>query len=202
MVFYEVLMAFLNLVQTQFSCKVKLFQSDGGTKFVNDRVRTLFLNNGTHHRLSCPYTPQQNGRAERKHRHITETGLAMMFNAQVPAFLWTSAFSSASYIINRLPTKLLGNKSPYELLFLSKPNYANFRVFGSCVYPYLRDYSSHKLDPRSKPCLFISYSTQYKGYRYLDISTGRIYTTCHAQFDESFFFPFWVPHHMCQLLIC
>ena len=145
--FYDVLEAYIALVQTQFSCKIKTFQSDGGTEFVNTRVRSIFLNNGTHHRMSCPYTPQQNGRAERKHRHITETGLAMMFHSNVPATLWTHAFSSAAYIINRVPTKLLDNKSPYELLFSTRPNYANFRVFGCCVYPYLRDYSSHKLPP-------------------------------------------------------
>lgn len=80
-----ILPVFLAFVQTQFSCKVKNFQSDGGTKFVNTRIRTLFMENGTHHRISCQYTPQQNGRAERKHRHLTETGLAMLFNAHAPA---------------------------------------------------------------------------------------------------------------------
>nr|GEU68497.1 putative zinc finger, CCHC-type [Tanacetum cinerariifolium] len=104
-------------------------------------VRTLLAKNGTHHRLSCPYTPQQNGRAERKHRHLTETGLAMMFNAYVPASFWTYAFSSTTYIINRLPSKILSNKSPYEMLFHTKPTYANFKVFGCLVYPYLRDYA-------------------------------------------------------------
>lgn len=69
--FYGVLLAFVNMVQTQFSSKIKMFQSDGGTEFVNERVRKLFMENGTHHRLSCPYSPQQNGRAKRKHRHIT-----------------------------------------------------------------------------------------------------------------------------------
>lgn len=111
----------------------------------------------------------------------------MMFNAHVPASLWTYAFGSATFIINRLPTKLLDYKSPYELLFSCPPHYGNFRVFGSCVYPYLRDYSPHKLAPRSSVCVFIGYSTQYKGYRCLNLSTGRIYTTCHAQFDETHF---------------
>lgn len=185
--FYHVLESFVALVQTQFSCKVKVFQSDGGTEFTNGRVRTFFNKNGTHHRMSCPYTPQQNGRAERKHRHITETGLAMMFYAHIPAQLWTHAFSSATYIINRLPTRLLGNKSPYELLFSTQPNYGNFRIFGCCVFPYLRDYSPHKLSPRSSRCVFIGYNTQYKGYQCLDLSTWRIYITRHAQFDETSF---------------
>lgn len=83
--FYAVLTAFIKLVQTQFSRKIKVFQSDGGSEFVNNIVRKIFEDNGTFHQISCPYTPQQNGRAERKHRHIVETGLAMLFHSHVPA---------------------------------------------------------------------------------------------------------------------
>ncbi|KAJ0550750.1 putative RNA-directed DNA polymerase [Helianthus annuus] len=183
--FYSVLPAFIKLVQTQCSRKIKVFQSDGGSEFVNHTVRKIFEDNGTFHRYSCPYTPQQNGRAERKHRHIVETGLAMLFNAHIPACYWEDAFSSATFIINRVPTPLLDNKSPFELLFKQAPLYSNFRVFGCQVFPYLRDYAKHKLEPRSLPCVFIGYSSQYKGYRCLDPSTSRIFITRHARFNES-----------------
>ncbi|KAI3494497.1 hypothetical protein L1887_40745 [Cichorium endivia] len=136
---------------------------------------------------SCPYTPQQNGRAERKHRHIVETGLAMLFNAHVPSSYWVHAFSSAVYIVNRLPTPFLQNKSPFELIFHRVPTYANFRPFGYRVYPYLRDYADHKLSPRSLPCVFLGYCSQYKGYRCLEPASSRTYITRHAKFDEQFF---------------
>lgn len=80
------------------------------------------MTNGTHHQISCP---QQNGRAERKHRHVTETGLAMLFNASAPAQFWVDAV----FIINRLPTKLLDNRSPYHLLFKKVPDYASLQPF-------------------------------------------------------------------------
>ncbi|KAI3514490.1 hypothetical protein L1887_12931 [Cichorium endivia] len=185
--FYGVLQAFITLLQTQFSRKIKVFQSDGGTEFVNHTVRKIFEDNGTFHRLSCPYTPQQNGRAERKHRHIVETGLAMLFHAHIPASYWVDAFSSATYIINRLPTKVLDDHSPFELLYSKQPTYTNLRAFGCLVYPYLRNYSSHKLAPRSLPCVFIGYNNQYKGYKCLDPASSRIYITRHARFDESTF---------------
>ncbi|XP_076933194.1 uncharacterized protein LOC143599004 [Bidens hawaiensis] len=85
---YAVLPAFINLVQTQCARKIKVLQSEGGTEFVNHTVRRIFEENGTFHRYSCPYTPQQNGRAEQKHRHIVETGLAMLFNAHISASYW------------------------------------------------------------------------------------------------------------------
>lgn len=105
-----ILTNFLPFVQKQFSSKVKNFQSDVGIEFLNNRVKQTFVSNGTHHRVSCPYTPQKNSRAERKHRHIIETGLAMLFNAHVPTQFWVDAFTSTVFIINRLPSKLLDNK--------------------------------------------------------------------------------------------
>ncbi|KAI3785937.1 hypothetical protein L1987_45063 [Smallanthus sonchifolius] len=185
--FYAVLSAFIKLIQTQCSRKIKNFQSDGGTEFVNHTVRNIFEANGTFHRYSCPYTPQQNGRAERKHRHIVETGLAMLFNAHIPASFWVDAFTSATYIINRVPSPTLESKSPYQLLFNQIPTYSNFRVYGCQVFPYLRDYAKHKLEPRSLPCVFIGYSTHYKGYRCLDPTTKRIFISRHARFNESVF---------------
>lgn len=183
--FYTTLPNFINLVQTQFSRKIKIFQSDGGTEFVNQHVRQIFHNNGTFHRFSCPYTPQQNGRAERKHRHIVETGLAMMFHGHVPLPYWVDAFSTVVHIINRLPSTLLNNKSPFETLLHQRPQYDNFRVFACRVYPYVRDVAIHKLAPRSIPCIFLGYCLQHKGYKCLDPITNRVFITRHARFDES-----------------
>lgn len=110
--FTQILTNFLTFVQTQFSCKLKTFQSDGCIEFINQKSQQTFLTNGIHHRILCPYIPQQNGRAERKHRHITETNLAFLFIAHTPASFWVDAFTSAIYIINRLPAKIIDHKSP------------------------------------------------------------------------------------------
>lgn len=114
----------------------------------------------------------------------------MLFHAHVPASYWVDAFISAVYIINRIPTKVLQDHSPYELLYSMIPNYTNMRTFGCLVYPYLRDYSAHKLAPCSIPCIFIGYNNQYKGYKCLDPTTSRVYITRHARFDEATF-PFF-----------
>uniref|UniRef100_A0A251UMJ3 Putative ribonuclease H-like domain-containing protein n=1 Tax=Helianthus annuus TaxID=4232 RepID=A0A251UMJ3_HELAN len=166
--FFDALCIFIPFVQNQFSTTIKTFQSDGGTEFINNRVRHLFEQHGILHRVSCPYTPQQNGRVERKHRHIVETGLAMLFHAHLPTKYWVDAFSSAVFIINRLPSSILQGKSPFELLYKQKPNYAFFKSFGCRVFPLLRDYTPHKLCPRSIPCIFVGYCSKYKGYRCLD----------------------------------
>lgn len=109
----------------------------------------------------------------------------MLFHAHAPASYCVDVFISATYIINRLPSRLLLNKSPFELLFGSSPNYDTFRTFGCRVFPYLRDYAPHKLAPGSISCVFLGYNTNYKGYQCLDLLTSRVYTTRHVQFDES-----------------
>ena len=84
---------FQTLVEIQFSCKIKNFQSDGGADFTSNQFQSHLLTSGIRHRMSCPYTPFQNGHVERKHRPITETGLALLFYSQVPLSHWVDAFS-------------------------------------------------------------------------------------------------------------
>ena len=88
-------------------------------------------------RIACPYTSSQNGITERKHRHVTETGLTIMFHACVQLFLWVAAFSTTVYLINRLPSQTLDGKTPYELLFGKQPNYSMLHTFGCLWFPYL-----------------------------------------------------------------
>ena len=82
--FFRIFIQFQKFVETQFSLKIKSFQSDGGTEFTNHQFRDHLLKCSIHHQMSCPYTLAQNGRAEQKHRHITEIGLAMLFHSHVP----------------------------------------------------------------------------------------------------------------------
>nr|GFA80957.1 retrovirus-related Pol polyprotein from transposon TNT 1-94 [Tanacetum cinerariifolium] len=87
------------------------YMDSASTYSGNDRV-SFGNGNGTHHRLSCPYSPQQNGRAERKQRYITETNLAMMFNAHVPASMWTHAFDLLLILLTALHQALFAAKEP------------------------------------------------------------------------------------------
>jgi transposase InsO family protein len=185
--FFATFIRFQKFVENQHSARIKNFQSDGGTEFTCNRFQDHLSTSGIHHQLSCPHTPAQNGRAERKHRHVTETGLALLFHSHTSPRFWVDAFSTAAYIINRLPTSLLGGKSPFELLYGSSPNYENFHPFGCRVYPCLRDYMPNKFSPRSIPCIFLGYNPSHKGFRCLDPTTSRIYITRHAQFDETHF---------------
>ena len=57
-------------------------------------------------------------------------------------------------------------------------------------FPYLRPYNTHKLQPRSTPCLFLGYPAHTKGYICLDPTSHRIYISRHVLFNESEILPY------------
>lgn len=111
----------------------------------------------------------------------------MLAQASLPLHYWIHAFTSTVFLINRLPTKVLGDNSPYEKLFQKQPDYSILKVFGCQCYPYIRPYNLHKISFRSTPCVFLGYSTQHKGYKCLDLSSGKLYISRHVTFDEGAF---------------
>lgn len=116
-----------------------------------------------------------------------KTGLALLTHASIPHHYWSHAFATAVYLINRMPTQTLNLSSPYQKKFSTAPNYSKLRVFGCLCYPWLRPYTAHKLESRSKPCVFIGYSLTQSGYYCLDPSNSRIYVSRHVKFVESEF---------------
>ena len=70
-------------MENPFNKNIKVFQSDGGGEFVS-KFKNHLQKSGIKHQMSCPHTPAQNEVAERKHMHLTEMSLAMMFQSQVP----------------------------------------------------------------------------------------------------------------------
>lgn len=72
---------------------------------------------GIIHQSSCPHTPQQNGAAERKHRHIVDTARTLLVNANVPLKFWGDDVLTAGYLINRMPSSVLNNQVPHSLLY-------------------------------------------------------------------------------------
>jgi histone deacetylase 1/2 len=175
---------FKSMVELQFGCKIKVVQTDGGGEF---RPFTKFLTElGVIHRLTCPHTHHQNGLVERKHRHIVETGLTLLSQANIPLKFWDHAFITAAFLINRLPTPVLNNNSPYYALLHKYPDYKSLKVFGCACFPFLRPYHTTKLAYRSQECVFLGYSSVYKGYKCLS-PEGRIYISKDVLFNEQKF---------------
>ncbi|KAG7599415.1 Reverse transcriptase RNA-dependent DNA polymerase [Arabidopsis suecica] len=164
----RVLEAFKNFhtyVTNQYNAKIKIFRSDNGGEYTSQAFKEHLASHGIIHQTSCPYTPQQNGVSERKNRHLMEVARSIMFHTNVPKRFWSDAVMTACYLINRTPTKILHDKSPFEVLTKTKPSLDHLRVFGCVCYVLVPGEQRNKLQAKSTKGMFIGYSTTQKGYK-------------------------------------
>ncbi|KAJ4758161.1 polyprotein [Rhynchospora pubera] len=180
----KVFSSFKLQVENLLGTNIKVLRTDGGTEF--KPITRLFPQ--LVHQTTCPHTPEQNGVAERKHRHILELSLAVINHGCIPLTLWDEIFASVVYLINRLPpSHHVSQTSPFERLFLKKPDYLHLKVLGSQCFPFLRPYNHHKLQSHSVPHVFIGYAMSQKGYRCYHPQTRRIIVSRHVLFNEQVF---------------
>jgi histone deacetylase 1/2 len=182
---------FQTLVERQFDKKIRSIQTDWGGEY--QALSPFFKRVGITHRVSYPHAHQQNGTAERKHRHIVEVGLTLLAHASMPLKFWDEALLTAVFLINRLPSRVINNETPFYRLFGKEPDYTSLRTFGCACWPHLRPYNTTKLSFRSKQCVFLGYSNQHKGFKCLDPKEGRVYISRDVTFDEHVF-PFAALH--------
>ena len=116
---------FRNLMENKFNTKIKGLYCDNGGEYIN--LKSYLSVHEISHYTTAPHTPWQNGMFERRHRHIVETGLTLLIDAHMPLSYWPYAFQAATYLINRMPTSTLNNKSPFEKLFKQLPNYLKLK---------------------------------------------------------------------------
>lgn len=89
---------FKSLVENKFDRKIKRLHSDVGGEY--QAFNNFLIENGIEFTHSCPHTSPQNGRAERKHRHIVEMGLTLLAQANMPLKFWSDAFQTSVFLIN------------------------------------------------------------------------------------------------------
>nr|KYP64905.1 Retrovirus-related Pol polyprotein from transposon TNT 1-94 [Cajanus cajan] len=176
---------FFAMVERQFGKQVKVVRSDNGTEFVC--MDSYFQNHGIVHETSCTGTPQQNGRVERKNRHILNVARALRFQAHLPIKFWGECVLTAGYLINRTPSIVLHGKTPYEMLYNKPPSLNHLRVFGSLCYVHNRDSKRDKFASRSRRCVFLGYPYGKKGWRVYDLELGVFLTSRDVVFSESEF---------------
>ena len=100
---------------------------------------------------------------------------------------WADCVQTAPYIINRLPTPVLNNKTPFEVLFGKKPSYAHLKIFGCLAFAYNPQRTTDKFEPRGVPCVFLGYSDTEKGYSLLSMLTQRCFVSRDMRFVEHVF---------------
>ena len=175
---------FFNLVTNQFDRKIKCIKSNNAKEL----AFTEFLNQqGVLHQFSCVDRPQQNSIVERKHQQLLNVARALYFESRISLHNWSGCVLTTTLLINRTPSPLLGNKSPYELLYQNVVDYSSFRVFGCLTFVSTLPVHRTKFDPRARLCIFIRYPNGVKGYKLLDVQTKQILISRDVVFHEEIF---------------
>ena len=151
--------------------KVKCLRSDNGSEYTSQAYRSLLKRHGIRHETSAPYSPHQNGTAERHWRTLFEMGRCLLIQAKLAKEFWPYAVLAAAYIRNRCYNTRL-EQTPYFALTGRKPNLSNMRVFGSECYAYKQD--KGKLDPRCTKGIFLGYDRGSPAYLVYFPETGKV----------------------------
>ena len=182
------------MIKTQFSQSIKVFRIDNAMEYKDNEFLDFLHKHGIICHRSCLGTSQQNGRAERKHKHILEIVRSLLIFASCPERFWGEAALTAVYAINRIPSIVINNKSPYKRLYGISPNYHQLKVFGCDCFILLQPNERTELEPCACLCCFLRYDIKHKGYQYWSPISKRLRISGHVFWKHKCF-------HLCYLFI-
>ena len=183
----ECIKKYITMVQTQFNKKVKFVRHDGAREFATNSLQDFYEVEGIEQQTTVPYAHQANGTAERAIRTIVTIGRSMLHHAKLDKRFWAEAAMTAVYVKNRLPSPKISHKTPFEIVYNSKPSVKHMRVFGCQAYILTPKEKRLKWDPKARAGLFLGYEEVSKAYRVYDIEAGQVMISRDVNFDESAF---------------
>ena len=166
---------------------VASFRCDGGGENINNEFVAWCEQRGTVIEKTVPYSPNQNGKAERVGGVVLEGEASLRYGGNLPDDQWLRCSRAFVHMRNRMPSKscLHPNRTPYEVWedVDLKPLdlIGHFRIIGSLAYR-LRNRKKHAGRPkRSQRCMFLGYLEGQKGYLARRLSDGKLMTATHSQ---------------------
>lgn len=175
-------------IERQSNKKIQQLRTDNGGEFCSHDFEEYCLEHGIGRQLTAPYSSAHNGVAERRNRTLQDITRALIKQAELPMSYWAEAVVMSAYLLNRLPSKSVQGKTPYEAWHKCKPSVQHIRIFGSPAYAHLnKQQTQHsKLSDRARKLVFVGFTEGIKAYKLLDPQTKRVIYSRSVVFDENF----------------
>ena len=178
------------LATNESGLSISTLRTDNGGEYVSKEFEEFLKSKGIRHELTVPYSPAQNGVAERLNRTLMESARAMIRFARLPDSYWGEAVATAGYIRNRVPTSAFKERvSPYEKWYQRRPDLSHLRVFGCVAYAHIPDCQRDILTKKAEKFRFVGYSLNSKGYMLMNEKTTKVVISRDVVFNEN---DFWV----------
>ena len=107
-----------------------------------------------------------------------------MSQSDLPISFWGYALETATFILNRVPSKAI-EKTPYHIWTGKSPNLSFLKIWG--CEAYVKRQISDKLAPKSDKCLFIGYPKETKGYYFYNAFENKVFVVRNGVFLEKEF---------------
>ena len=120
------------------------------------------------------YSPELNGVAERMNRTLAEASMSLLIESNLPFDFLCDAIEVAVHCRNRLYTKAVKNKTPYEVFHGKAPTYGHLKVFGCESWAHIPSELRTKFDVKSTRCILLGYNASRRCYKLFEISSGKI----------------------------
>jgi hypothetical protein len=165
---------FKALVENQTEKIIKVLRIDNDEELYENEFEELCKKCGIARKKTTPYTPHQNGVAERMNKTLMENARCMLSGVGLGKELWAKAVGIACYLVNRSPSSALDDKTLQEVWTSNKPSLTHLKVFGCDAYVHFPKENKSKLDKKAENCIFIGYTYGLNGYKLRNPETKKV----------------------------
>jgi hypothetical protein len=163
----------------------------GGGEFCNKALGEILDREGIIHNVAPPYTPENNGLAERANCTVIEMTRCLMLQENLAGKWWGEAAITALNTTNAFPSLAKSRSAPMLLFRKIEPNLQVFQPFG-CRAWALMPKANHgeKFEAISWEGTLIGYANDLSTYHILRHEDKKIIKSRNVRFEEACF-----PHH-------
>jgi len=149
---------------------IRCVQADNASTYTGGAFRDFCDAERIQQRFSAPYLHENQARIEGRWKTISASARAMLYTADLDKSFWVHAYRHAIFLLNRLPSAVLSDKSPYETLYGKAPDLSTVRVFGCPAFTFVDANTRDKNDDRARQLIYVGHSDNSPAYNLIDVN--------------------------------